>query len=130
MFLDSAPKEYFDQVMAKRWSELNPGFARVMLHRDRIKDANPLERLKEQLLFLKQATATEVYMTQGLRDVPEGPERQAWAKSIVDELDSLLKAGATNVKYYCMTNELSLRTWGDLAAEPAAVPRLPPGALR
>jgi hypothetical protein len=114
MFLDSAPKEYFDQVMAKRWRELNPGFARVMLHRDRIKDANPLERLKEQLLFLKQATATEVYMTQGLRDVPEGPERQAWAKSIVDELESLLKAGATNVKYYCMTNELSLHVWGDL----------------
>jgi hypothetical protein len=47
MFLDSAPKEYFDQVMAKRWRELNPGFARVMLHRDRVKDANALERLKE-----------------------------------------------------------------------------------
>ena len=114
MFLDSAPKEYFDQVMAKRWRELNPGFARVMLHRDRIKDANPLERLKEQLLFLKQATATEVYMTQGLRDVPEGPERQAWAKSIVDELESLVQAGATNVKSYCMTNELSLHGWADL----------------
>ena len=57
-----------------------------------------MERLKEQLLFMKQATATEIYMTQGLRDVPEGPQRQAWAKSIVDELESLLKAGATNVK--------------------------------
>jgi hypothetical protein len=113
-FRDSAPKEYYDQVMAKRWRELNPGFARVMLHRDRVKDVNPIERLKEQLLFMKQVTATEVYMTQGLRDVPEGPERQAWAKSIVDELDELIKAGATNVKYYCMTNELSLRTWGDL----------------
>jgi catechol 2,3-dioxygenase-like lactoylglutathione lyase family enzyme len=114
MFLDSCTKEYFDQVLAKRWRELNPGFARVMLHRERAKDANPIERLKQQLLFLKQATATEVYMTQGLRDVPEGPERQAWAKSIVDELESLLQAGATNVKYYCSTNELSLRTWGDL----------------
>jgi hypothetical protein len=117
MFLDAAPKEYFDQVMAKRWHELNPGFARVMLHRDRVKDANPIERLKEQLLFMKQATATEVYMTQGLREVPEGPARQAWAKGIVDELDSLVKAGATNVKYYCSTNELSLRTWGDLRSQ-------------
>src|SRR5579859_295242 len=53
MFLDSAPKEYFDQVMAKRWKELNPGFARVMLHRDRAKDSNPMEQLKQQLLFLK-----------------------------------------------------------------------------
>lgn len=114
MFLDSAPKEYFDQVMAKRWRELNPGFARVMLHRDRIKDANPMERLKQQLVFMKEATGTEVYMTQGLRDVPEGPGRRAWAKSIVDELQSLLQAGATNVKYYCMTNELSYQAWGDL----------------
>ena len=85
-----------------------------MLHRQRMLDANPIERLKEQLLFLKQATGTEVYMTQGLRDVPEGPQRQAWAKSIVDELESLLKAGATNVKSYCCTNELSLHAWGDL----------------
>ena len=114
MFLDSCTKEFYDQVLAKRWRELNPGFARVMLHRERIKDAHPLERLKQQLLFLKQATATEVYMTQGLRDVPEGPARHAWAKSIVDELEELLKAGATNVKYYCMTNELSLHAWGDL----------------
>ena len=113
-FRDSCTKEFYDQVLAKRWRELNPGFARVMLHRQRALDANPLERLKEQLLFLKQATATEVYMTQGLREVPEGPERQAWAKSIVDELESLVKAGATNVKYYCMTNELSLKGWGDL----------------
>lgn len=29
MFLDSATKEYFDQVLAKRWRELNPGCARV-----------------------------------------------------------------------------------------------------
>jgi len=34
-----------------------------MLHRARFEDANPLERLKEQLLFMKQETATEVYMT-------------------------------------------------------------------
>jgi hypothetical protein len=114
MFLDSCTKEYYDQVLAKRWRELNPGFARVMLHRQRILDANPMERLKQQLLFLKEATGTEVYMTQGLKDVPEGPRRQAWAKSIVDELETLLKAGATNVKYYCDTNELSLHGWADL----------------
>lgn len=40
------PPKNFGQVLAKRWRELNPGFARVMLHRDRIKDANPIERLK------------------------------------------------------------------------------------
>lgn len=113
-FRDSCTKEYFEQVLAKRWRELNPGFARVMLHRDRVRDTKPMERLKQQLLFLKQETATEVYMTQGLRDVPEGPERREWAKSIVDELEALLQAGASNVKSYCMTNELSLRTWGDL----------------
>ena len=51
-FRDSCTKEFYDQVLAKRWRELNPGFARVMLHRQRLVDANPMERLKEQLLFL------------------------------------------------------------------------------
>lgn len=114
MFLDTATKEFFDQVLSKRWRELNPSFARIMLHRGRSQDANPLARLVQQLLFLKQATATEVYLTGGLRDVPEGEQRQAWAKSIVDELSSLLKAGATNVKFYCSTNELSLHGWASL----------------
>lgn len=114
LFLDYAPANAFDQILAKRWRELNPGFARVMLHRGRMVDAHPLDRLKQQLLFMKQATATEVYMTGGLREVAEGPARQAWAKSIVDELESLRQAGATNVTSYCATNELSLHTWGDL----------------
>ena len=35
MFLDTATKEYFDQVLAKRWRELNPSFARIMLKRQR-----------------------------------------------------------------------------------------------
>jgi len=117
MFLDAATPDYFDQVLAKRWRELNPSFARLMLHRERSRDANPLERLAQQLLFFKQATGTEVYLTGGLRDVPEGEQRRAWAKSIVDELEYLLKAGATNVKSYCSTNELSLHGWASLARD-------------
>ncbi len=114
MFLDTATKEYFDQVLAKRWCELNPSFARIMLKRQRSQDANPNQRLAEQLLFLKRTTATEVYLTGGLKDVPEGEPRRAWAKGIVDDLEYLLKAGATNIKSYCSTNELSLHGWASL----------------
>lgn len=35
-------------------------------------------------------------------------------KALWNELESLLQAGATNVKSYCMTNELSLHSWADL----------------
>jgi hypothetical protein len=114
MFLDTATPEFFDQVLAKRWRELNPRFARLMLHRERFPDAKPLERLAQQILFLKQAAGTEVYLTGGLRDAPEGEPRKAWAKSVADELDYLLKAGASNVKWHCVTNELSLHGWASL----------------
>jgi hypothetical protein len=114
MFLDSATKDFFDQVLAKRWRDMNPGFARVMMGRNLAVGSPELENLARQLVFMKEATGTQIYLTGGLREAAEGPDRQAWARSIGDDLDYLLKAGATNLKFYCSTNELSLTGWGSL----------------
>ncbi len=101
------------QVFAKRWRELNPSFARVT-------DMWNLEpRWKEALarhaLELK-STGTEIYLTTwNPRDTAPGEERAAYARTVVDNLEYLVRQrGATNVRWYCMTNELSLGGWGRL----------------
>lgn len=119
LFLDSATPEYWDQVIAKRWKELNPGFARVFHNWARgnkgVRDPQALEAQAKELVFMKQSTDTEVYLTTSSPKVTEpGEERAAYARAVADEIEYLLKQGATNLKFYGSSNELTLRTWGDL----------------
>ena len=106
-------KDHFDQVIAKRWRELNPSFARLT-HMQR-GNRQALDTLADHLLRLKD-TGTEVYLaTWDPEDTAEGAERAAYAKKIVDQLEYLVRErGATNVRHYCMTNELSLGKWAGL----------------
>jgi hypothetical protein len=118
MFLDQTTPEFFDYVIAKRWREINPAFARVFHHWRRGaaagRDQASLDALLKQFLFLK-STGTEVYLTTaGPRDAQPGAEREAYARAVVDELEYLHQHGATNVTTYCMSNELSMRTWGSM----------------
>ena len=115
MFLDTATPEFFDQVLAKRWREMNPRFARLMLHRQVYPDAKPLDSLARQIVFMKETTGTEVYVTGGLKeDAPEGEARQAWARRVAGELEYLFKAGASNLKWHCIANELSLHGFNSM----------------
>ncbi len=114
MFLDTATPQFYDQVLSKRWKEMNPRFARIMLHRARSTDADPLQRLAQQINFLKNATGTEVYLTGGLEEAPEGEARKQWADHLAGELETLLQSGATNIKWHCITNELSLHGWASM----------------
>lgn len=119
LFLDSATPEYWNQVVAKRWRELNPGFARVFHNWARgnrgVRDPQALETLARELVFMKESAGTEVYLTTTSPKVTEpGKERQDYARAVADELEYLLGKGATNLKYYGSSNELTLRTWGDL----------------
>ena len=106
-------KEHLEQVIAKRWREINPSFARLNDRWDWDKEA--LDEVASHLLRLKD-TGTEVYMTTwGPKDTEEGEERIAYAKKVVDNLEYLVREkGATNIKYYCMTNELSMKGWAAL----------------
>jgi hypothetical protein len=119
LFLDSSTSEYWDQVIAKRWRELNPGFARVFHNWARgnkgVRDPEALESLARELVFMKESADTEVYLTTSSPKITApGEERRAYARAVVDELEYLLRKGATNVKFYGSSNELTLRTWGDL----------------
>jgi hypothetical protein len=115
-FMNSATPEFFDQVIAKRWKELNPGFARVFHSWTRgqagVRDQAALDGLLKQFLFMKNNSGTEVYLTTGSpKDTASGEEREAYAKAVVDELEYLHKQGATNVTTYNMSNELSMGRW-------------------
>ena len=105
--------EHHNEVLAKRWRELNPSFARLNDKWDW--DRETLDRVADHLLRLK-ATGTEVYFaTWGPKDTPPGPERAAYARRVVDNLEYFVRTkGATNVRTYCMSNELSLGGWGTL----------------
>ena len=103
----------YEQVIAKRWRELNPSFARLT-------DMWNLEpRWKEALAqhaLLLKSTGTEIYLTTwNPPDTAPGEERAAYARTVVDNLEYLVRQrGAANVRWYCVTNELSLGGWGKL----------------
>jgi ribonuclease HI len=67
LFLDSSTREYSDQVIAKRWRELNPGFARVFHNWARgqrgVRDEQALDFLAREIVFMKENVGTEVYLT-------------------------------------------------------------------
>ena len=114
--LHSAPAAVRDQVILKRWRELGASFARVT---DRW-DLKPEERqaLVEHALELKR-TGTTIYLTTwNPRDTTNEEERSAYAKTVVDNIEDLVRGkGATNVRYYCMTNELSIKRWADMRTD-------------
>ena len=117
--LHTTTREHFEQVLAKRWRELDPKFARVTHSwakgQPGVSDPKLQEELAERLNFMKRDTATEVYLTtMGPGSAPAGPERDTYASTVVSDLEYLLHSGATNVKYYCFTNELSLKDWADM----------------
>jgi hypothetical protein len=112
-------REHFEQVLGKRWRELAPRFARVTHSwakgQPGVSDPKALEELARYLTFMKRDTATEVYLTtMGPGEAPAGPERDTYASTVASDLEYLLASGATNVKYYCFTNELSLKEWADM----------------
>ncbi|MBI2297952.1 MAG: hypothetical protein HYU66_03195 [Armatimonadetes bacterium] len=110
------PQEMMDTVVAKRWRELNPSFAR--LNDSNAWDAAMLEQVAGHLLRLK-STGTEVYMaTWGPEDTANDDERRAYARKVVDRLEWFERTrGADNLRWFCLTNELSLKSWGSLAGD-------------
>ena len=119
MFLDVSTPDFFEQVLAKRWRELNPRFARLF-HRWQPghpgeRDVQALDAMARQLVFMKEAAGTEIYITTGgLKETASDEELRAYAQAVANDLEYLLNRGASNLKYYCCTNELSLAEWGDM----------------
>ena len=119
MFLETCTPDFFDQVLAKRWRELNPRFARIFHSwtegQPGKRDSRVLEALARQMVFMKEASETEIYLTTSdLKDVLGQLDLRSYAAAVVDDLEYLHNCGATNLKYYCCTNELSLDQWADM----------------
>ena len=101
------------QMLWQRWRELNPSFARVgyLLKHGQA----GLEALADLLLGMKE-TGTSVYLvTWDPDDLQPGPDIDAYGRRIADHLEYLVRErGATNVRWYCMCNELSMHRWADM----------------
>jgi hypothetical protein len=108
-----ASRQVLDEVIDKRWRELNPSFAR--LYHDRNWDHPSLDKVAARLGRM-QWTGSELYLaTWNPQDAKTPDARAAYARQIVDSLEYLVRTkGLTNIKYYCMTNELDLKEGGSL----------------
>ena len=64
-------------------------------------------------------TGTELYVTTWNPEIATTPaSRAAYARKIVDQLEYLVRRkGLTNIRYYCMTNEMTLGRWGALLTD-------------
>ncbi len=103
------------EVFDKRWREMNPSYARLTHYWNW-----DLARALPHLHRLGQ-TGTEMYLTTwDPPDLPAGPPRDTYAARVGELLESLVVShGCDHLTTYCMTNEMSLRRWGDLRDEPA-----------
>jgi hypothetical protein len=119
MSLEAATQDFQDQVLAKRWRELNPRFARIFHSwtpdEPGRRDPRVLEALARQMVLMKEAAGTEIYLTTGeLKETSSNEGLRSYALAVVDDLEYLQNAGATNLRWYCCTNELSLIEWADM----------------
>jgi hypothetical protein len=119
MSLEAATQDFQDQVLAKRWRELNPRFARIFhtwtQGQPGRRDPKVLDALARQMLLMKEAAGSEIYLTTGeLKETSSNEALRSYASAVVDDLEYLKNAGAANLKWYCCTNELSLLEWADM----------------
>jgi hypothetical protein len=105
-----------DEVILKRWRELSPSFVRM--NDAYTWDHAMLDKVARHILAMKQV-GTKVYIaTWGPADTAPGEDRRAYARRVVDNLEYLIRQkGCDNIKWYCMTNELSLGGWGALSKD-------------
>jgi hypothetical protein len=96
--------QLFDQVVGKRWREVDPSFVRM----NHSWDWGPaqIETAARHMAFFK-STGTEIYLTTwNPKQVKTVSELAAYAHLIVDQLEFFKRhKGLENLKYYCMTNE-------------------------
>lgn len=106
-------KWHYEQVFAKRWRELNPSFARV--NDSPAWDQQDMDEIFTNLEMMKN-TNTEIYLTSfGVQSIYEYKSEADYVKKEVDNIEYLKKnKGFDNIKYYCMTNELSLDFWASM----------------
>ena len=111
-----ASQAELDQVIYRRWRELNPAFVRV--NHDSQWTAAQLDQVARHFQRM-QETGAEIYLTTW--SVPESTTaagRRNYAHKVSDQLEYLVRQrGITNLHYYCIANELTMGDWGKLAQD-------------
>lgn len=106
MHVKSLTPRIRNEVLYKRWKELRPSFARLTHLWSRGKEG--FSELAAAIQMMKE-TDTEIYLTTwDPKGVPPGPQREAYARQVADMLKQLHIKGGTNLRWYCVANELSL----------------------
>ncbi len=112
---DTTP-ELLDTIIEKHWREVRPSFARLTDLREW--DRQKLSEVADHIERMK-ATGTEIYYTTW--DPPAvntDEERARNASEVADTLEYLTRErGLDNIRWYCLTNELSLEGWGALVRD-------------
>jgi len=110
-------QDEMEQVIIKRWRELAPSFVRMNDNYNWNQETR--DKVASHMRYIQEDTDTTIYVTTW--DPPEtqpGEERRRYARNVVDQLEYWVRhSGIRNVRYYCMTNELSLQGWGKLAQD-------------
>ncbi|MCK4992916.1 MAG: fibronectin type III domain-containing protein [Bacteroidales bacterium] len=108
-----APMWHYEEVFAKRWRELNPSFARITDFPGW--DPEKIDDVARYLEVMKD-TETELYFTTwGAGVINEYEDELDYVKKQIDNLEYWRRNKEfENLKYYCMTNELSLDEWASL----------------
>ncbi len=109
-----ATAQQMDQVLFKRWRELAPSFVRMDIQTDW--GTKQLNQMAKHLLLM-QETGTVAYITLWDLPVEQTPQDMAnFAKHTADQMAYLIKTrGCICIKYFCISNELTLDKWGALA---------------
>jgi hypothetical protein len=103
----------WNEVVYKRWRELSPTFVRLEVSSKATKEY--LDNYAKHIEEYKR-TGTEVYMISSQVEVVNTPEEMhQYVSKVVDGIEYLIRdKKLTNIKYYCMSNELSITTWASI----------------
>ena len=110
-------KRHFNEVIAKTWRELSPGFSRIW-------GGAPSWTRKEMDSFVEYyhqmhgLTDTSLYLTGSTRRHYSQEDKEQYARDVADKLEYLIRdKGLKNIDFYCMSNELALDNWGSMFFE-------------
>lgn len=107
----------FNQTVGKIYHELSPGFSR-MWGGAPTWTQEEMDDFAEYCGKMQCKTGTSIYLTGNTRRYETDAEKEQYARDVADRLDYLInKKGLTNIEFYCMSNELSIESWGNIFFE-------------
>ena len=110
-------EDHFNQVICKTWRELSPGFSRIWGGFPTW-SKQEMDEMVEYYSKMHKVTDTTIYLTGHGKRQYSDVEKKKWASDIADRLDYIInEKGMKHVKFYCMSNELSMDSWGSMFFE-------------